>query len=308
MENTNIYLMPIMVAIIVILVNLIFSQRLKYDKRFSNELSNRLYALSFVKPFSWFINDDEMDERVEAENEQLKKARLDNLLNYRAYTTFKVLMFLVALVLYSIILLFLDSIVNVLDLMFRIENSTNGVPMETRIMIGVIILASLFIPKYYIQRRAKKHEFMFTQEFPVIQLSIILMLRARRNMNDILFTLGKNETQYKRIFQKAHRIYQRDKFACWEYLKTEFKDTRFADTLEVLASVDNFSRDETIRVLENGMEGLIEDSENQKQSGAAIGNLFSQFSMAVPFGGLMLLGAVPFAMYIFEMMSAGVSF
>lgn len=308
MTFNNGYLLPIFVAILVIFINIIFSQKLKYDRRFASNLSNRLYALSFVKPFVWFINPDEKDSKVKADEKLIKQADFDHLLNYRAFMTFQVVLFLIVLMVYSILFLFMDQILTFMDFIFRVKEDSEGTTMQTRLLIGIILLSTLLIPKQYLKRRAKKSEFYFTQDLPVMQLSIILMLRAKRTMNDIMYTLGHNQTRYRRIFEKAHRIYLRNKIECWEFLRTEFKGTGFEDTINVLADIDNYSRSETIRVLENGMEFLIQKSAGQKETGAALGNLFSQFSMAIPFGGVLLLGALPFAMYIFDMMHSGMTF
>ena len=302
------YLFPIFIAVLIIFINVVFSQKLKYDRRFSSEFANRLYALSFVKPFSWFVNPDEKDRKVKEDEKMIKNAGFDHILNYRVFMTFQVLHFLIILMLYSIIFLFMDQIIAFMDFVFRIENPTESVIMETRMLMGVILLSTLLIPKQYLKRRAKKNEYYFTQELPVVQLSIILMLRAKRPINEIMYTLGREQTRYRRIFEKAHRIYLRDKSDCWKYLRQEFNRTGFEDTVDVLASIDSYSRQETIHVLENGMKYLVQRSSEQKRSGAALGNLFSQFSMAIPFGGILLLGAVPFAMYIFDLMAGGVSF
>jgi len=308
MVTNNTYLLPIFVAILIVFINIIFSQKLKYDKRFANDMSNRLYALSFVKPFVWFINPDEESPKVKAEENLIKRAGLDHLMNYRVFMTFQSILFIIIIILYAIILLFADQIMAFLDFIFRIPPAGTGVTMETRIFIGVVLLSGILIPRKYLTRRAKKNDYFFTQELPVIQLSIILMLRAKRPMNEIMYTLGRNETRYRKIFEKANRIYLRDKVACWDYLRKEFKGTGFEDAIEVLENMDMYSRAETIRVLENGMEFLIQRSAEQKKKGAAFGNLFSQFSMAIPFIGVLFLGALPFAMYIFDMMNNGISF
>lgn len=303
MELNNLYLLPILVSIIIIFIHMIFSQRMKYDKRFNSNFSNRMYALSFLKPFVWFINPDESDPKVIKEEEQIKKAGYGNIVNYRSLVTFQVFIFMNLIIAYAILFIFMEQIVQVLDFIFQIESETQGQTTEAKIIIAVIFMTTLMIPKYVLKQKVKKNEYLFTQELPVVQLSMILMLRARRPMSEIIYTLGKNKTRYREIFEKAHRIHLRNKNESWEFLKEEFKGTGLDDTFEALSNMDTYSRTETIRVLENGMDFLVESSVEGKRSGAAIGNLFSQFSMAIPFGGLMLLGAVPFTMYIFDMMA-----
>lgn len=308
MEINNGYLLPIFIAFLIIFLHLIFSQKLKYDRRFSNNFSNRLYALSFVKPFVWLVNPNEDDPRVKKEEELIQKAGLDDVLNYRVFTTLKTALFLTTVFVYIILFLFMDQIVAILDYVFRIKEPTGSATLETRLFIGIILLTALLIPNQYVKRRATRNEYYLTQELPVVQLSIILMLRARRPLNEVMYTLGQNQTRYKKIFQKAYRIYTRNKSDCWKYLMREFKGTGFEDTIEALSNMEHYSKDETIRVLENGMHYLVQRSTENKEKGAAFGNLFSQFSMAIPFGGVVLLGAIPFAMYIMDVINVGVIF
>lgn len=308
MEINNGYLLPIFIAFLIIFLHLIFSQKLKYDRRFSNNFSNRLYALSFVKPFVWFVNPNEDDPRVKKEEELIQKAGLDDVLNYRVFTTLKTALFLTTVFVYIILFLFMDQIVAILDFVFRIKEPTGSATLETRLFIGIILLIALLIPNQYVKRRATRNEYYLTQELPVVQLSIILMLRARRPLNEVMYTLGQSQTRYKKIFQKAYRIYTRNKSDCWKYLMREFKGTGFEDTIEALSNMEHYSKDETIRVLENGMHYLVQRSTENKEKGAAFGNLFSQFSMAIPFGGVVLLGAIPFAMYIMDVINVGVIF
>ncbi|RKO61791.1 hypothetical protein [Caldibacillus debilis] len=299
----NAYLLPLLAAGIVLIGYVVFSQKLKYDPRFANDFSNRLYALSFVKPFVWFVNPNEEDPKVRKLEREIRRAGLGDVLNYRAFVSFQVLLFIVEIVLYLFFFFFLEEIIRFFDFIFRITEPTTGDFTMVKLVIALIFLFALFIPREYVSRRAKRNEFKFTQELSVIQLSIILMLRAKRPLSEILYFLGRNQTQYRRIFEKAYRIYLRNKQDCWNYLRKEFEGTGFVDTIDVLANIDNYSRDETVYVLEHQLETLIQLAEEGKHKGAAFGNLFSQFSMAVPFIGVGLLGALPFAMYIFSMIS-----
>lgn len=304
---SNAFMIPIFIAVAIIFINSVLSQKLKYEKKFQSEISNKLYALSFVKPFVWFVP-EEHEEKGIKNNQLIVKAGFDHIINNRSYTTFQVLMFIVLIFTYAISLFFMDGIVDFMDIILTIKDDSASVSMSTRILVGVGLLVFTLIPKFYMMAIAKQNKFMFTQELPVIQLSIILMLRAKSPLGDILHSLGTNQTRYRHIFEKAYRIYLRDKSECWNYLEKHFVGSGFEDTISVLAANENYSREETIRVLDNVMAYLIQASNEQKKSGAALGNLFSQFSMAIPFGALLLLGAVPFAMYVFEMMGSGMSF
>lgn len=307
LDLTNIYLIPLIIAVLVVLGYQLFSQRLKYDRRFANNFSNRLYALSFVKPFSWFINPNEKNEKVRKFEKEIRQAGLDHILNYRVFVTLQVIFLISASVFYLFVFFFMEHIMLVLNFVFRIKEPTVGDFSGAKLAIAVILLFLLLIPKEYISRRAKRNEFYFTQELSVIQLSLILMLRAKRPLNEILYSLGRNQTRYRQIFEKAYRMYLRNKEDCWNYLREEFWGTGFEATIDVLANIDSYSREETVYVLENQMEELIHKAEVGKQKGAAFGNLFSQFSMAIPFVGVALLGALPFAVYIFNLISEQVS-
>lgn len=303
----NIYLFPLLVALAVWIGYMVFSQRLKYDPKFANEFSNRLYALSFVKPFSFFVISDEEHPRVKKVERIIRRARLDHILNYRALVSFQVLLLIVGAVLYLFLFFFIEYVVIFLDFIFRIKEPTVVDLPTVRLLIALILGLVLLIPGSYIERRAKKNEFQFRQELSVVQMSIILMLRAKRPLNEILYSLARTQTQYRDIFEKAYRKFLRDKKDCWDYLRFEFEGTDFVATVGILENIDNYSREETIYVLEQQLETIIRNAEEDKRKQATFGNLFSQFSMAIPFLGVGLLGAVPFAMYIFSMITEHVS-
>lgn len=304
----NVYMLPMLVALIVLITYMVFSQKLKYDPQFSNDFSNRLYALSFVKPFSWFVIADENHPKVKKVERELRQARLDHVLNYRAFVSFQVLLLIVELVVYLFLFFFIEHVVAFLDFIFRIKEPTVISDIATvRLMLALVLALTLLIPKSYIERRAKRNVFRFRQDLSVVQLSIILMLRAKRPLNEIMYSLARNQTQYKGIFERAYRKFLRNKKDCWDYLREEFEGTNFVNTIGILENIDSYSRDETIYVLEQQLETTIQQAEEDKRKRAAFGNLFSQFSMAIPFIGVGLLGALPFAMYIFSLIAEQVS-
>lgn len=302
------YLFPILIALVLILSNVFFSQKLRYERRFTNSFSNRLHALSYVKPFVWFVNEKEEDPRVAKIEKMIQRANLQHIANYRILTTFQAFLMLMAVTLSIFFFFTIDEWIRLSNFIFRINGEVMPVGIEMKILLGIVLLSIPFVPKWYVMYQAKQNEHLFIQELPILQLSITLMLRAKRPMSEILYTLGHSNTRYRPIFQKAHRIYLRDKESCWAYLYPYFRHTGFENTLDVLKGTEHYSREETIRVIENGLEHLTQASSDGKQKVATLGNLFSQFSMAIPFAGVLLLGALPFAMYILQMMEEGLFF
>src|SRR5690625_7447008 len=94
MTFANIYLFPIVVAIVLIFVSIVFSQRLRFEKQFGNEFSNRLYALSFIKPFSWFVSEDESDDREIEDEMFINGDGFDHVINQRVFKPFIVIIML----------------------------------------------------------------------------------------------------------------------------------------------------------------------------------------------------------------------
>jgi hypothetical protein len=305
-QNNLLYLVPMIVALSIVLFTMLFSQRMKHEKNFENESANFLHGLSYLKPFVWFINPDENDPKVRKMQVLLNKAGLHTKLNYRSFISLQLLLLMAMVFVYGLLFISLEAWVFLFGFLFNLPIDTTPQAIgNTRMLLAVVLLFGMLVPQMVIRMRAKKNDFMFTQDLPLVQLSLILMLRARRPISDIFFELSRTENRYREIFETGYRIFIRDKREAYEYLHRQFEGTGFEDAIQVLEQMGEFSKDESITVLENGLQQLIRSGQENKRGKALVGNLVSQFSLMLPFGGVLLLGAVPVAVYALSMLSSG---
>lgn len=307
-QNNLLYLLPLVVALTMVLFTMLFSQKMRHEKVFEDETANFLHGLSYLKPFIWFINPDENDKKVRAQQTMLNKAGLHTKLNYRSFISLQILLLIAGILLYGILFLSLEAWLFLIGFLFNmpIDTTPEGI-QNTRLFLAMGLLIVMILPTTLLRMRAKRNEYLFTQDLPLVQLSIILMLRARRPVSEILFELSRTDNRYREIFETGYRIFIRDKREGYEYLNLQFEGTGFEDAIGVLQAMGEFSKEESITVLENGLQQLIRSGQEKKRGKALVGNLLSQFSMMLPFGGVILLGAVPIVIYAFSMISTGVT-
>lgn len=304
-QNNMLYLVPLIVAFAIVLFTILFSQRMKHEKIFENETSNFLHGLSYLKPFIWFINPDEEDVKVKKMQVTLNKAGLHTKLNYRSFTSLQILLLLGALFVFALLFFSLEAWIFLVAFLFNLPIETTPESLlNARLIIAVGLMFAMMAPQMIVRMRAKRNEFLFSQDLPLVQLSIILMLRARRPIGDIFFEMSRTENRYREIFETGYRMYVRDKNDAYEYLHRQFDGTGFEDAIQVLEQMGEFSKDESIIVLENGLQNLIKTGQDKKRGKALAGNLASQFSMLLPFGGVILLGGVPVVVYALSMFNS----
>ena len=263
------------------------------DRPFSNDLSNELYILSFSSPFTWFINPNEENEKVKNLNKKIIDANMSNKLNYRVFTTIQLLIFFVSIVVFLIFSLFIDHSYFVFKFLFNIDLGEGSSFLSMKIAVGVILLLCTVAPSIYIKNKAHKNELDFQKNLPILQLFIILMLKAKRPLSEVIYVLSKTNTIYKGIFDTTYRIYLRDKKEGMAYLATAFENTKFLDTVIVLSEYGEYSKSDTLKVLENGLKDITEYTNNLKRKKDIKGNVLASFSLGIPYIGVGLLCAVP---------------
>lgn len=301
-QNNLLYLFPMMLAISIVLFTVLFSQRMKHEKIFKSEGANFLHGLSYLKPFVWFVNPNDEDPKVKKMQVMLNKSGLHTQFNHRSFTSMQILLLIGVIFLYAMLFVSLEAWISLTSFLFNLPIDTSpDSMMKIRMLLAVVLMASMIAPMMFVRLRAKRNEFLFSQELPLVQLSIILMLRARRPIADIFFELSRTDNRYREIFETGYRMFVRDKKDAYAYLYNQFEGTGFEEAIEVLEQMGEFSKDESITVLENGLKQLIHTGQEKKRGKALLGNLASQFSMLLPFGGVILLGMVPVIVYALSM-------
>ena len=291
----------------IIRINIINAKKEKVivmEKPFENELSNELYAMSFAKPFSETVITDNRHPKVKDIEELIAEAQMTHLLNYRVFSVIQTGLLIGGFIILFLLVIASKELSAIFSWMFNIKASNEPTSPIASFGIGIIIIMGLFLaPKLYLSQKADKNKFLFFKDLPILQLFIILTLRAKRPVNELLYVLSKTETSYKEIFASAYRVYARDKEEAFETLKRAFAGTRMSDTITVLSEFNEYSRDESILLLENNLEEIINEVNNVKRRKDITGNVLSQGSLIFPLASVLLLGLIPIAMYGMDVLS-----
>ena len=269
------------------------------EKPFENDLSNELYALSFTKPFSEAINPDETNNRVRDIEKMIAEAGLSHKINYRVYTVIQLSLVGIGLIALIIFLLLSNQVGAIFRFLLNIEIPIDSPKSKQNLVLGLatcVVLLGL-VPKIYLSKRAKRNAFYFQKDLPILQLFIILVLRAKRPIRELLFVLSKTEMRYKDLFSNAYRIYLRNEDESFINLKKTFESTKMSNTMSILSEYAEYSKEESLTLLENNLEDIIEESHVMKRKKDIMGAVMSQGSLMFPLVGVVLLGLLPLAMY-----------
>ena len=305
------YMVPLFLGLLVNLYVLFKQQAEAADaerniimtRPFKSIWSNELYALSFSPLFANFINDDENHEVVLDTNKMIAEAELSDIMDYRVLTVLKIIIMLVVASVTLITFLLSDYTGPIVNFLFGFPYD-GGRDMTFVYVVGIIGLFMIIIPNRIVKSRSNKNKVGFQEDLPILQLFIVLLLGANRPIGEVMYILSKTDMRYNSIFSTAYRIYLRDRSAAFEYLRQMFNGTHFTDTIDILATYQDYSKKDSLAILKNNMKILQEDVINYKKGKNVGKNLFTEGSIALPFVALMALGVAPIIVYALGMMSS----
>lgn len=229
-------------------------------------------------------------------------------MDYRAFAVLQMVLLMAALSLTLVVYLFLLQGDLLFRVLFNINITDTGNLNAVSIMIGIILLTMAFIPNIYIKYLANKKTEAFVADLPLLQLFLILMIRSKRPIGETLYTLSKTDGRYRNIFATGYRIFLRDKDAGFNYLESAFARTSFRDSINVLATCDEYSREYGAESLQAKMPTLLDDVAAAKKNRGVLRGLLSEGSIALPFIAVMLLTVGPILSGVMKSMNTIFSF
>lgn len=277
------------------------SGRIANEKPFQSEFFNDIYGMSFSAPFKWFINPDMKDPKVKDITMKIAEANLGNKINYRSFVTIQILIFITSIVLFLISSVLIDNSEAVISFLFNVQignlGDTGTSPGKSKLVVFMMLLVLAILPKFWLKFQADNNRYFYLKDMPIIQLFIILMLRSKRTLSEVLYVLSRTNTRYKKMFETGYRIYLRNKSEGFEYLKVCFTGTKFEETLTILQDYNEYAHADSITILENNMEEMVQFTNNLKRKNDLSKLLYSQGSLIIPFLAVIVLGLVPLAIY-----------
>ena len=297
-----IYLLPILIGILICIKSLNLSKKIKINKEktkgmidepFQSKISNKLYKLSYKFPFKNFINENKADKKVQKIEDLIIASGYGHKLNYRVYIVIQLLILMVSILIFVALGLLLSKGAFIIKFLFNLKDLDGTITTNFKLMALLIISLSILLPKQYLKVKRRRRENDFIKDLPILQLFIILMLKAKRPLKDIFYVLSFTETAYKETFAVAYRKYIRNNEEAMEYLTEEFKNTKFSNTIKILSEYELYSKKESMRVLENGLKSIKDFATKFKKKKDRLSNIISQFSIGLPFLAVLLLGFAP---------------
>jgi hypothetical protein len=290
------------------------SKKVKIRAPFKNKWANKLYSYSYHMPFVWFIDEKEEHPKTKDMKKKLSEANLTHLFNYRSFTVLKVGVLISSILSFLFILLVIKNGGFIAKILFNIDqvNMAGDTPQsfgQLKIVTFMVLLMITLVPNIYLKRRADMYKYFHLKDIPVIQLFIILMLRSKKPISEILYALSKINTRYKDTFDIGYRMYIRNKEDGLDFINESFGETNFKETINVLKDMGEYSREDSIKLLENNMQQIIEKNNAVKRRGDLSRLVYSQSTIAIPFIAIIVLCFVPLAVlgiHIFQ--NAGMGF
>lgn len=299
---------------IVILVFIVFTyikiknkniiNKIDIDKRnlFNKKFHNKMLDLSYCFPFRYFVPKDfERDEKIDNTKKFLKDAQIEDKYNVRSFMAFKFFIFLVSFVLYLILVLIKKYSYKIRNFLFKTNLSPKSFSFVDTLPLLIICLFLALLPNIILKVKAKKNIMNRNKDIPLLQMFIILMLKSGKTVNETLYLLSKLSTPHKNTFIVGYRIYTRNPEEGFSYMKERFDNKKFQETFDVLEEIENYSRKESIMILENNMGSIVNEFNDIKRRNDLTNLLYSQASMIVPFLSIILFVMLPIIIFVMRL-------
>lgn len=282
------YLLINILMLIVVLGYLNFCKIKNLDMekdKFDGKFFNILYLLSYSIPLKYFLIEKGGLRRKEKKiKEKIIKLNLTDKFNLRSFMALRFLLLFVSLSLF-------------LCVMF-VSKEPKGSSFFVCLTIFLLIP---FIPNLVLKVKEEKYKKFYHDEVVILQLFMILLIKSNSTIENILFAFSKMNTFYKKSFEKAYRVSLRNKKEALLYLENKFEDTVFGNSFNVLNNMSEYSKNDSIRILEANLKRIEKESISKKRKEELSKFSFSQISVIVPFSIVIFLGAIPVIQYAINM-------
>lgn len=271
------------------------------DQPFANKWANKMYSLSYSTPFIWFVDEKGISPKTEKIKKELFFANWSGFFNYRSFSVFRILVILVSIIGFFVGSFLINNASTVAGVLFNIKNvdvvNSSGSTSDSQIVLLIICVLVAMLPTLILSNKANYYKYTQVKDLPLIQLFIILMLRSKRPLNEILYALSRLKTKYRDAFNVGYRIYLRDKKEGLSYLENNFDGTKFKETIGILKGLEEYSKSETIKALENNLNEITAENEAIQKKKDVTKIIMSQLTLILPFLSVILLAFAPLVVY-----------
>lgn len=285
-----------MLLTLIIYINILRIKRIEFDRnKFREKFSNFLYAVSYSFPINIFVKEgrklSKNEKRIE---KKIKELDLMDRFNLRSFMALRFLLLFTSLYIFFTI---------IWTVKYYKGDSFSILANLHYITIPLLVP---YVSDIYLKKKEIEHQKFYEDEVIILQLFMILLIKSNSTIEDVLFALSKMRTYYKKSFEKAYRMSLRDKTEALNYLEAKFKNSAFGDSFNVLKNMYQYSREDSVRILQANLRKVEKEGLNQKRRKELTKFSFSQVSVIVPFLIVVFLGAIPFIHYGIHVMVSSI--
>lgn len=276
-------------------------EKIDIDKRnlFNKKFHNKMLDLSYCFPFKYFVpEDNEKDKTIVQTKKFLKDAQIEDKYNVRSFMAFKFFVFLMSFVLYLILVLIKKYSYQIKNFLFKTNlQQPKSFNFVDTLPLLIMCLFLALLPSIILKTKAKKNIMNRNKDIPLLQMFIILMLKSGKTVNETIYLLSKLNTPHRKTFTVGYRIYTRNPKEGFNYMKKRFDNKKFQETFDVLEEIENYSREESVMILENNMGSIVNELNDIKRRNDLTNLLYSQASMIVPFLSIIIFVMLPIIVF-----------
>lgn len=284
-----------MLLTLLVYINVLRIKKLDFDKnKFEEKLPNFFNMVSYSFPINVFVKDGRKLSKSEkkAEN-KIKQLDLTDKFSLRSFMSLRFLLLFVSLF----------SFLTIMATIKYYKGENFSILANSHYL--VIALLAPYAPNVYLKKKEKEYQKFYHDEVIVLQLFMVLLIKSNSTIEDILFAFSKMETYYKKSFEKAYRMSLRDKTEALNYLEGKFKNSSFGDSFNILKNMFQYSREDSLRILQANLRKIEKESLNKKRRKELTKFSYSQISVVIPFLIVVFLGAIPLIHYgVYVMVSS----
>lgn len=300
-------------AFLLMIVCIIFyynAQIIKYDKEKrmkeyedielnenKNSLSKELYFLSFIPPFNRFLDEFNKEESTKKIKDLLLETNSDN------YRTFRMKQ-VISLIL---VLIFIAFSITTRNTQFGLQSLLLGrQSLEAASMINlnmylffsvILMLITFLYPEIHLKNKKFSKKKKEMEDAPVIQNFIIVLVKSGKTMRDVIYEVSQMENCYSKSFRMAYYGFLRSEQEGFMILSEKLRGTMLEETIKVLSTISEYSKQSSIDSLLSIRQKTIEDILLKKRNKGSLQAVMGQASVLLPLLAMFLLGVYPFIQY-----------
>jgi len=305
MKNIGIIVLLFIVFAYIKIRNKLILEDIDISKRnlFNKNFYNKILDFSYSFPFKFFVpKGGESDERIRDISNLLKDAGLEDKYNVRSFMAFKAFILMISMIIYLFLVFLKKYSYKINNFLFKSNLSKEEFGFIDTLPLLMVCLFAALLPSLILKIKAKKNITNRNKDIPLLQMFIILMLKSNKTISEIIYMMSTLNTSHKNTFKVGYRIYTRDPNKGFEYMRNKFGNKKFQETFDILEDTENYSREESIIILQNNMESIVNEFHDTKRRNDLTSLLYSQVSMAVPFLSVIIFLMVPIIVFAISLL------